>query len=98
MKKIGLKHRFSIKNDFNHGRYVQDITKFTSSNNCLQLTDGKLIIVDKKKELIFTVMKKENPVVGLIEYENLQEAAFYMFGTIEEAIEKAEKMKKDAAA
>jgi len=27
----------------------------------------------------------------------LPEAAFYMVGTIEEAIEKAEKMKKDAA-
>ena len=68
--------KFSIKNNFNHGRYVQDITKFTSSNNCLPLTDGKLIIGDKKKELIFTVMKKENPVVGLIEYENLQDKFF----------------------
>ena len=32
------------------------------------------------------------------EYDNLPEAAFYMVGTIEEAIEKAEKMAKDAAA
>ena len=32
------------------------------------------------------------------EYDQLPEAAFYMVGTIEEAIEKAEKMKKDAAA
>ena len=32
------------------------------------------------------------------EYDHLPEAAFYMVGTIEEAIEKAEKMKKDAAA
>ena len=31
------------------------------------------------------------------EYDHLPEAAFYMVGTIEEAIEKAEKMKKDAA-
>ena len=32
------------------------------------------------------------------EYDHLPEAAFYMVGTIEEAIEKAEKIKKDAAA
>ena len=32
------------------------------------------------------------------EYDHLPEAAFYMVGTIEEAIEKAEKMKKDTAA
>ena len=31
------------------------------------------------------------------EYDHLPEAAFYMVGTIEEAIEKAEKMEKDAA-
>ena len=31
------------------------------------------------------------------EYDHLPEAAFYMVGTIEEAIEKAEKIKKDAA-
>ena len=31
------------------------------------------------------------------EYDHLPEAGFYMVGTIEEAIEKSEKMKKDAA-
>ena len=31
------------------------------------------------------------------EYDHLPEAAFYMVGTIEEAVEKGEKMKKDAA-
>ena len=31
------------------------------------------------------------------EHDNLPEAAFYMVGTIEEAIEKAEKMAKEAA-
>jgi len=37
---------------------------------------------------------------GLVEgeYDDIPEAAFYMVGTIEEAIEKAEKMAKDAAA
>jgi len=33
-----------------------------------------------------------------VEYDHLPEAAFYMVGTIEEAVEKAEKMAKDAAA
>ena len=32
------------------------------------------------------------------EYDHLPEAAFYMVGTIEEAIEKSEKMAKEAAA
>ena len=31
------------------------------------------------------------------EYDHLPEAAFYIVGTIEEAIEKAKKMEKDAA-
>ena len=31
-------------------------------------------------------------------YDDLPEAAFYMVGTIEEAIEKAKKMEKEAAA
>ena len=32
------------------------------------------------------------------EHDDLPESAFYMVGTIEEAIQKAEKMAKDAAA
>ena len=32
------------------------------------------------------------------EYDHLPEAAFYMVGTIEEAVKKAEKMAEDAAA
>ena len=32
------------------------------------------------------------------EYDHLPEAAFYMVGTIEEAVHKAEKMAKEAAA
>ena len=32
------------------------------------------------------------------DYDHLPEAAFYMVGTIEEAIEKADKMAKEAAA
>ena len=32
------------------------------------------------------------------DYDHLPEAAFYMVGTIEEAIEKADKMSKEAAA
>jgi len=35
-------------------------------------------------------------VIG--EYDHLPEAAFYMVGTIEEAVQKADKMAKDAAA
>ena len=36
-------------------------------------------------------------VVGL-KYDDLPEAAFYMVGTIEEVVQKAEKMAKDAVA
>ena len=55
---------------------MQDVTKFTSSNNSLQMTDGRLVIGDNKKELIFTIIKAENPAVGLIEFENLQNKYF----------------------
>lgn len=68
--------KFSIKNNFNHGKYVQDVTKFTSSNNSLQMTDGRLVIGDNKKKLIFTIIKAENPAVGVIEFENLQNKYF----------------------
>lgn len=67
---------FSLKNNFNHGKYVQDVTKFTSSNNSLQMTDGKLIIGDNKKQLIFAIIKAENPAVGVIEFENLKNKYF----------------------
>lgn len=68
--------KFSLKNNFNHGKYVQDVTKFTSSNNSLQMTDGKLIIGDNKKQLIFAIIKAENPAVGVIEFENLKNKYF----------------------
>ncbi len=68
--------KFSLKNNFNHGKYVQDVTKFTSSNNSLQMTDGKLIIGDNKKQLIFAIIKAENPAVGVIEFENVKNKYF----------------------
>ena len=46
------------------------------------------------------VFPRKQPISDAIckgEYDHLPEAAFYMVGTIEEAIEKAEKIKKDAA-
>jgi len=68
--------KFILENDFNHGKYVQDVTKFTSSNNCLPMTDGKLIIRDKKKQLMFSFDNAKNPFVGLIEYKNLKNKYF----------------------
>jgi len=63
--------KFLIKKSFNHGKHIQDVSKFTSSNNCLPMTDGKLIFGDKEKELIFSINNFNTPVVGLIEYEKL---------------------------
>ena len=51
---------------------------------------GKLVELDSTIKGFDSICKGE--------YDNLPEAAFYMVGTIEEAIEKAEKMEKDAAA
>ena len=50
---------------------------------------GKLVELDSTIKGFDAICKGE--------YDHLPEAAFYMVGTIEEAIEKAEKMKKDAA-
>ena len=35
---------------------------------------------------------------SVLDYDHLPEAAFYMVGSIEEVVEKAEKMEKDTAA
>ena len=51
---------------------------------------GKLVDLDSTIKGFDAICKGE--------YDHLPEAAFYMVGTIEEAIEKAEKMKKEAAA
>ena len=50
---------------------------------------GKLVDLDSTIKGFDAICKGE--------YDHLPEAAFYMVGTIEEAIEKAEKMKKDVA-
>ena len=50
---------------------------------------GKLVELDSTIKGFDAICKGE--------YDHLPEAAFYMVGTIEEAIEKSEKMKKDAA-
>ena len=50
---------------------------------------GKLVDLDSTIKGFDAICKGE--------YDNLPEAAFYMVGTIEEVIEKAEKMAKDAA-
>ena len=50
---------------------------------------GKLVDLDSTIKGFDAICKGE--------YDHLPEAAFYMVGTIEEAIEKAEKIKKDAA-
>jgi F-type H+-transporting ATPase subunit beta len=51
---------------------------------------GKLVDLDSTIKGFAAICKGE--------YDHLPEAAFYMVGTIEEAIEKAEKMEKEAAA
>ena len=53
-------------------------------------TPGKLVDLEATIKFVDSISKGE--------YDHLPEAAFYMVGTIEEAIEKAEKMAKDAAA
>ncbi len=54
--------------------------------------------VDSMRKELNKINIKGKIVIGEGEYDHLPEAAFYMVGTIEEAIEKAEKMAKDAAA
>ena len=53
-------------------------------------TPGKLVNLDSTIKSFDAICK--------VEYDHLPEAAFYMVGSIEEAIEMAEKMAKEAAA
>ena len=54
------------------------------------VTPGKLVNLDSTIKGFDAVCKGD--------YDHLPEAAFYMVGTIEEAVAKAEKMAKEAAA
>jgi F-type H+-transporting ATPase subunit beta len=60
--------------------------------------EDKLIVARARKIQRFLSQPFFVAEVFTGEYDHLPEAAFYMVGTIEEAIEKAEKMAKDAAA
>ncbi len=48
--------------------------------------------------MILTQLSKVLMQICKGEYDHLPEAAFYMVGTVEEAIEKAKKMEQEAAA
>ena len=54
------------------------------------LPAGKLVDLEATIKGFDTICKGE--------HDDLPESAFYMVGTIEEAVQKAEKMAKDAAA
>ena len=53
----------------------------------------QLVLVDRSE------LHRGKPVKGLVEgkYDHLPEAAFYMVGSIEEAVEKAQRLAAEAA-
>lgn len=67
---------FELMESFNHGSPVLEVSKYTSSNNSLTMTDGCLIIGDDKKKLVFNNNIDANPFVGLIEYKKLPKNFF----------------------
>ena len=69
----------------------------------MKLLNGDVVILDHADSQLGRGESLEDTIKGFKgiadgEYDDLPEAAFYMVGTIEEAVEKAEKMAKDAAA
>ena len=84
-----------------HYKVARDVQKILQSYKSLQdiiaiLGMDELSEEDKLVDLESTIKGFDAICKG--EYDHLPESAFYMVGTIEEAIEKAEKMKKEAAA
>ena len=67
---------FELMESFNHGSPVSEVSKYTSSNNSLTMTDGSLIIGDDRKKIVFNNNVDENPFVGLIEYKKLPKIFF----------------------
>ena len=67
---------FELMESFNHGSPVSEVSKYTSSNNSLTMTDGSLIIGDDRKKIVFNNNVDENPFVGLIEYKKLPKNFF----------------------
>ena len=75
---------------------LQELEKFKDSylnlfslQKFLQGSPGKLVDLESTIKGFDAICKGE--------YDHLPEAAFYLVGTIEEAIEKAEKLAKDVA-
>ena len=64
---------------------------------------GVLLTLDSRPSVYHPYVNLEDTIKGFDaickgEYDHLPEAAFYMVGTMEEAVKKAEKMAEEAAA
>lgn len=68
--------KFELLENFNHGSPVLEVSKYTSSNNSCAMTDGRFIIGDNKKKLIFNNNLEINPFVAMIEYKKLPKNFF----------------------
>lgn len=68
--------KFKINKSFNYGSYVQDVTRLTSTNNCLPITSGILNIGDNKKIVQFSYDNSVSPVAGLLEFKKYKESFF----------------------
>ena len=68
--------KFIINKDFNHGKIVQDVSRFTSSNNGFPMTKGALILGDTKKSLHFESNKNLSSLVAMINFRKLKSDFF----------------------
>ena len=84
---------------------MDSLSTNTSAVEMWKLSDDDIQSPYKEYKLSFYVKNEEEfkdtikGFEGLVngEYDNITENAFYMVGTIEEALEKAKKMEEDAA-
>tara|TARA_E500000178_G_C17008217_1_gene749256 strand:+ start:181 stop:2133 length:1953 start_codon:yes stop_codon:yes gene_type:complete len=67
---------FSIKDDFNHGASIENVSNYTSSNTSFSMTKGKIIIGDKKRSLVFEVNKSLSALVAMLEFSKLKSKYF----------------------
>ena len=84
LKKLNIKthnggndfENFQIKEDFNHGASIENVSNFTSSNTSFGLTNERIAVGDNKKTLVFNIDKSLSALVAMLEFTKLKKNIF----------------------
>ena len=67
---------FQIKEDFNHGASIENVSNFTSSNTSFGITNERIVVGDNKKTLVFNIDKSLSALIAMLEFTKLKNKYF----------------------